>query len=279
MASKRNHFRRAAVLAAIAVGVAAFPSVARAQYGQQGGYGQAAYGGGGYGGVSQGAYGQMGSGYGQSGGFGGAFGQGQGGAFGQSQGMLGQTSVFGGATSGQFGIGGQQGFGQQGIGQGGQGGQAGQRNFVGRDASEVQNNFQAQFGAVGPGQAFGNPIQNFNDLREARRRWREQQNAPPPIRVQLRPAFDLAPPRMTATELQVEVQARVSRVVTDRAMGDARVTMTPQGAVLTGTVATERDRALIAQMVALEPGVAVVDNQLTVARPAAVPAAAGNPAP
>ena len=261
--------KRVCLAAVLAIAVTMLiDSTARAQYGgyggagaggygqQQGGFGQAGFGGGG---MTQGGFGQPGGGFGQQG-FGqqGAFGQQPQSAFGQG-GMLG-----GGAPSGQFGL--------------GQGGQAGQRNFVGRDATEVQNNFQAQFGQAPPGQAFADIIQNFNDIRESRRRWRDQQNAPPPIRVQLRPAFDLAPTATTA-EVQSAVRARLSRVLADRGIGVADVTMTPGGAVLTGVVATERDRALIAQLVALEPGVGAIDNRLTVGSPAAALAAPGSQAP
>ncbi len=250
---------------------------------------QAAYGGGGYGQTAYGGYGQQsgyGGGYGQQSGYGsGAFGGGQGGGFGGGYGGManaggfgaggmssfgaggmgaqggafGQTSMMGGGMAGGGMFGG--GFGQQ------QGGRAGQRNFVGRDATEVQAGFQNQFGAPQQGgQFFADVVQNFNDLREQRRRWRDRQNAPPPVRVQLRPAFDL-PVRGMNAEVVSGLQTRVNQMLETRGVGSAQVESTEQGVVLTGSVASDHDRRLIAVLASLEPGVARVDNRLTVATP------------
>jgi hypothetical protein len=265
--------------------VALSTAVVHAQYG--GGYGSG-YGGG---------YGNQGGGFGagfgqQGGGFGGGQGSGFGGGFGQQSGF--GSSPFGntGGGFGQQGGGfGQGGFGQQGgfggqqggFGRGNQfgggaGGQGGQRNFVGRDSREVQNTFQTQFGQANPGLFGGAAIQNFNDQRESRRRWRDQQNAPPPIRVQLRPAADLIPAPQSLSELEAGVQARLAGSFESRGIRGAQVAMTPQGAVLTGVVPTERDKALIAQLLALEPGVGAIDNRLTVASPdVASPASSTSP--
>jgi len=86
--------------------------------------------------------------------------------------------------------------------------------------------------------------------------------------VQLRPAPDLIPAPQSLTVLEADVQSRLATSFELRGIRGAQVAMTPQGAVLTGVVPTERDRALIAQLVALEPGVGAIDNRLTVAPPA-----------
>jgi hypothetical protein len=168
------------------------------------------------------------------------------------------TSTFGN-QQGSFGQGMNGGFGQQGMGPGG-------RNFVGRDASEVRSNFQQQFGGQQGLQNFNNNLQNLNDLRDQRRRGREQQDAPPPVKVQLRPAFDL--PVSSVAEVQVAAQTRINRTLEVRGSAPVSLTMAEGRTVLTGVVASEHDRALIAQMAALEPGVGAIENQLTVAAPA-----------
>jgi hypothetical protein len=253
----------------------------QAGYGQQAAYGGGGYGqqnafGGGYGGQNafggNGGYG--GGGYGQQGGFGGGMG-GQTSMIGQTT-MIGQTSMLGGAMPGGGLMGGGMngGFGQQ------AGGRAGQRNFVGRDASEVQGNFQSQFGTPQQGaQGFGAMIQNFNEMREQRRRWRDQQNAPPPVRVQLRPAFDL-PPASVTPETVAGLQGQLNGVLKLRSAsrgGSAVITPSQNGVVLSGSVGSEHDRRLMAVMASLEPGVGRIDNQLTVAAPAATSAAPDSP--
>lgn len=248
---------------------------------QQGGYGQqSAYGGGGYGqqnafGGGYGGQNALGGGiggYGQQSGFGGTFGGGAfgGGMTGGQGGAFAPTSMLGNAMSGGGTMGGA--FGQQ------LGGRAGQRNFVGRDATEVQGNFQSQFGTPQQGaQGFGAMIQNFNEMREQRRRWRDQRNAPPPVRVQLRPAFDL-PPATVTPEIVTGLQGQLNGVLKLRgAGGSAVLTQSQKGVVLSGSVATEHDRRLMAVMASLEPGVGPIDNQLTVAEPAATSAPAGSP--
>ncbi len=217
--------------------------------GMSGGYGSLGGGGFGGGGFGQGGFGQ--GGFGQGGGFGGgsAFGQGGFGQGGFGQGGFGQGGGFGGG-----GMGG--GFGQQG---------GGQRNFVGRDGTEVQNTFQNQFGGQN-GRNFAQPtFQNFNEMRESRQRWRDQQNAPPPVRVQLRPSADLMAAAAAAAATSSPVPARVSSLLQRSGYRETHVSMEGGVAVISGSVATARDRALIARLVSLEPGVGPIENRLTVA--------------
>jgi hypothetical protein len=268
-------------------------------------YGQAAYGGGyGQGGYGQGGYGQGGGGgyggggYGGSGGYGqtSAFGGGVGGGFGNASGGMGsgfgQSGMFsggmggsafgqsGGMGGGAFGQGGMKGNGMAG-GNGQQQGMGGQRNFIGRDATEVTNTFQTQFGSPQQGGGgFGEMLQGFNEMREQRRRWRDRQNAPPPVKVQLRPAFDLPMPGAVTAEAVSGLQTRVNEVLATRGTGAGavQVAATPQALVLTGSVGSEHDRRLIAVLASLEPGIGPIDNRLTVATAGAPSQSAAAPA-
>jgi hypothetical protein len=240
---------------------------------QQGGYGQSGYGGyggGGYGGqgggFGGGGFGNSGfgnSGFGNSGFGNSGFGAGGFGSSGIGNSGFG-NSGFGsglggfGNQQGGFGQGNAGGFGQRGVGPGG-------RNFVGRDAAEVQNNFQQQVGGQQGLQGFNDIVQNLNDLRNQRRRGREQQEAPPPVKVQLRPAFDL--PLASTAEVQAGAQAQINRTLQVRGSSPVSLAMAEGRTVLTGVVASEHDRALIAQLAALEPGVGTIENRLTVATP------------
>jgi hypothetical protein len=236
-----------------------------------------------YGGGQQGGFG------GQQGGFGGQ----QGGVGGQ-QGAFSNVAAPGGATGAQAfggmgfgdpmatfgqqgGVGQTGGFGQQGgAGQAGVG--AGGRNFVGRDSTEVLQNFQGQVGGQQGGRfgAGGQAIQNANDLRQQQGRWQQQQQNTnrQPLRIQLRPAFDLAVP--VATEIIGGAQLRLNRSLEVEGAPPVEITIVEGRTVLRGVVASEYERAVVAQMAALEPGVAEIDNQLSVSEPVAAPPVAPN---
>jgi hypothetical protein len=263
---KRELRRGRRIFASVGLVAGLLAGPVHAQYqnsNQQGGFGQSSFGGG-FGGGGQGGLGG-GGGYG-GGGFGNSgFGQSGFGTSGFGQSAFGSggfgssgfgTSGFGNAQGG-FGQANTGGFGQQGVGPGG-------RNFVGRDAAEVGNNFQQQVGGQQGGlQGFNDVVQNLNDLRDQRRRGREQQDAPPPVKVQLRPAFDL--PVTSIAEVQAGAQTRINRTLEVRGSLPVSLSMAEGRTVLTGVVASEHDRALIAQMAALEPGVGSIENRLTVA--------------
>lgn len=135
-------------------------------------------------------------------------------------------------------------------------------NFVGRDATDVETMYEGQNG--NPMQnMMGAMIENLNDLRDSRRRWRDRENTPPPIRVTLKPAFDL--PTADATPVSREVQTRINTLMRQGGMPSANFVMTGRVAVLRGTVATEHDRALAERLASLEPGVSRVQNLLTIA--------------
>jgi osmotically-inducible protein OsmY len=204
-------------------------------------------------------------GFGQSSFGSGGFGQGGMGQGGFGRGGFGQNSG-GGMGAGSQGIGGQgplQGALTQSAGE-----QFQQNGFVGRDAQDVQTSFDNQ-NRRGPGQMMDQMIENLNEMREARRRWREQNSAPPPIRVRLQPAFDLParPPAQAATE----VQTRLTQAMTARGVASPQVEMAGRVALLRGVVVSERDRALLERLALLEPGVSKVENFLTIQTTAAPP--------
>jgi hypothetical protein len=141
--------------------------------------------------------------------------------------------------------------------------------FVGRDAEDVRQGFDSLSGGRGPGGMMDQMIENLNEMRESRRRWREQNAAPPPVRVRLVPAFDM-PPTVTAPT-NVEMHARLSRVLQSRGVGSPQVEFVGRTAFLRGVVATERERELLGRIVSLEPGVSKVENLVTIQSPPPAP--------
>lgn len=167
--------------------------------------------------------------------------------------------------------------GQGGVGQGpmaaGLANSAGERfqagGFVGRDADDVRNSFQSQNARAGQGGMLDAMVENLNEMRESRRRWQERNAAPPAIRVQLRPAFDFPAP--TPLQANVPMQQRLSKEMAVVGVGSPQIEMVGRTAVIRGTVATERDRELIARLARLEPGVSQVENLVEILPPAAKP--------
>lgn len=143
-----------------------------------------------------------------------------------------------------------------------------QGGFVGRDAGDVRQGFESQ-GRRGGGQMLDQMIENLNEMRDSRRRWREQNAAPPPVRVQLRPSF--AVPPQVAARSTGETHLRLGRMMQHQGVISPQVEFGGRTVVLRGTVATEHDRALVGQLAALEPGVSQVENLLTVQTPPAAP--------
>jgi hypothetical protein len=135
--------------------------------------------------------------------------------------------------------------------------------FVGRDAADVRATNQSMQGREQRGGMFDMMIENLNEMRDARRRWREQRNAPPPVRVRLEPAFDA--PRPPVGETALGIQARLNDTFAKRAMTGATAQVSGRTAILQGAVGSDHERALAEQLASLEPGVSQVQNQLTVA--------------
>ena len=211
-------------------------------------------------GMSGGMTGGMGGGYGAS-----AFG-----ATGMGAGMAGATPN----PFGQTGVG--AGAGQTTGALGGTGGQPFQAGgFVGRDAADVRGTFDNMSGRDGRGAMFDMMVENMNEMRESRRRWREQNAAQPAVRVRLVPAFDLGP--TSPVQAAAAVQARLIQTVTTRGIGSAQVELTGRTAILRGSVSTPRERELVERLASMEPGVSQVQNLLTVSAPE--PAAGTAPEP
>jgi hypothetical protein len=141
--------------------------------------------------------------------------------------------------------------------------------FVGRDAEDVRTGFDSLSGGRGQGGMMDMMIENLNEMRESRRRWREQNSAPPPIRVRLQPAFDL--PVLPAVQANVEIQSRLTQIMQTQGVGSPQVEIAGRTAFLRGVVPTERDRALLARIASLEPGVSRVENLVTIQGPPAPP--------
>jgi hypothetical protein len=228
--------------------------------GGRGGYGGAGGGfGGGYGGG-------MGSGFGGAGGYGGfgggagGFGRGAGGYGGMGGGAGGMSGAMGGQT--RMGNGPLNAGLSQNVGQRFQ-----QGDFVGRDSVDVQSTFQS-LQAQQQSAMFAQAIENLNDQRESRRRWRDREVTPPAVRVRLRPGFGMERP--ASAEASSALQQRLALSLRTGGISTAESELQNGRLVLRGTVATEHDRALAEQLARLEPGVSTVENLLEIE-----PAAAG----
>lgn len=247
------------------------PGIADAQMRSGGGFGGGGFGGGGLGGSSfGGGMGQsgMGSSFGGSGfgssafgsssslgnrGFGSSgFGSGGigGGGFGGSS-PMGMGSGFG--SGGMGGMGG----GMMGTGQGGE-------NFVGRSGSDFTSAMN-QMNRNGQQfmQQFGQAMNRGGRGGRNNRGGSQQENVLPPVRVQLDVAFDhtpTAPPVVAAN-----VRARLERILSARNVARPEVTVVGDTVVLRGVAANDSQRMVIGRLVAMEPGVRSVENQMTVA--------------
>jgi hypothetical protein len=209
----------------------------------QSGYGQSSFGQSSFG---QSAFGQSSfGGTGQSG-----FGSGMGGR-GQSR-----AGGFGGGGGTGFGGGaGGQGFGNNGIGTPGQG------NFLGGNAAQTQNFFQALSGGQQRTQMFDFMVENLNEMRDRGNQGGGEDRAPP-VRVKLRPAFET--PLGTMAQVTSEVHSRLTASLTEQGVVDSRVSHDGRTVTLEGRVASEHQKALIEKMASFEPGVGTIDNRLIV---------------
>jgi len=232
------------VLYAFAIFIAA-ASLAHAQR-MIGGTGTSGFGSSGFGN-------SFGSGFG-SGGFGSS---GFGSSFGSGTSGFG-SSGFGSSGFGNSGFGGSS-FGSQGFGSGGFGGQ----NFIGRDSADMANTWN-QMGQAGA--SFFNQMNrsmNRGDNRESGQEDAKIENVPLAMRVQLRVAF--TPPRPSQPELANGISTRLNRILAAQNIAAPQLTMESDVAVLRGIAATEDQRILVEKIVAMEPGVREVRNELQLA--------------
>jgi hypothetical protein len=254
--------RRLIAISAVIALVSTFGVVSHAQSfgnsgsrGMSGGMGGSAFGGGGsgFGGMGSSGFGGMGSS-----GFGGMGSSGFGGG-----GMGGGMGSSGFGSSG-FG-GGNSGFGNSGFGNSGAGGQ---QNFVGRDG----NDMQATFGQLGKAstQFFNNMNRNMRNTGNSRRSNKKTvQNASQPARVEMKVAFD--PPRPSSDQMARDIRTRLTKLLAANHMSQPTVSMEGDTVVLSGSAASENERDVISQLLAIEPGVRDVRNEMTIGKPAAAP--------
>jgi hypothetical protein len=201
--------------------------------GGMGGFGSSGMGGGGMGGFGS-------SGFGSSG-MGGGFGSGGMGGFG--------SSGFGGGSGG---------FGNSGFG-GGQ--NAAGTQFIGQSSANMQQAF---------GQSNRASTQFFQNMNRQMSRQNRQanrkttvSNPPQPMRMEVHAGFTTASPQSDA--LAATVRTRLTKILADHHMTQPTVTVQGDTAVLTGTAASDSERLVIGQLVALEQGVRNVRNEMTVA--------------
>jgi hypothetical protein len=218
------------------------------------GFGSSGFGSGGFGRSGMGGMGIGGGGFGSSGfgsGFGGSgFGSGfGGGGFG--------SSGFGSSGFGNRGGFGSSGFGGSGFGSGQYGG--GQA-FVGRDAADMQNTFMQSNRAST--QFFRNMNRQMSRNNRDNRKAVTVQNPPQPMRVDVQVAFTA--PQPTPAAVATRLQARLAKILTDHKMSQPTILMEGDTAVLRGLAASESEAEVISQLVALEPGVRAVRNEMTV---------------
>jgi hypothetical protein len=220
-----------------------------------GGMGGSAFSGGG---------GMGGGGFGGSGGFGGG-GMGGSGFGGGGMGSSGFGGMGGGMGSSGFGNsgfgGGQSGFGNSGFGNTG-GGNGGQQNFVGRDANDIQ----ATFGQMGKAstQFFNNMNRNMRN--GSRKSTKKTVQAPAqPVRVAVKVAFDA--PRPPSDQVARDISTRLTKILAANHMSQPTVKIEGDTVVVSGTAKSENERDVISQLLAIEPGIRNVRNEMTVGQP------------
>jgi osmotically-inducible protein OsmY len=104
-------------------------------------------------------------------------------------------------------------------------------------------------------------IENLNEMRDRGNRGGSGERTPP-VRVKLRPAFEMSPDTMA--QVTSEVQSRLATSLAEQGVADSRVSSDGRAMTLEGRVATEHQKALIEKMLSLEPGVSTIENRLVV---------------
>jgi hypothetical protein len=203
---------------------------------------------------------QFGSGLGGSGFGGGGMGGFGGGGFG------------GGGFGSSFGRGGMMGgmgFGNQMFGGGGMNGGMGGQSFVGRDGGDM-NAVMSQMGRAGT-QFFNTMSQNMRGRNNRNRQQSEGdsgENERQDIRIRLEVGF--AAPRPAPSALARTIQTRIARLAVDHSLGQPQVAVEGDTVVLRGVAESEGQSLVLANLIALEPGVRAVRNEMTIAGAPAV---------
>ena len=230
-------------------------SASNAAYAQsRGGGGSSSFGSSGFGSSGMGSSGFGSSGMGSSG-FGGGSGMGSSG-FGSSGFGGGQGGGMGSSGFGSGGFGsssGQGGFGNSGFGGG--------QQFVGRDATDMQGTFMQSNQAST--QFFKNMNRQMSRNNRNANKAVTATNPPQPMRMAVRVAFNATPTSSEA--VGNTIRARLAKIMNDHNMSQPLLTMQGDTAVLSGVAASDSERLVIGQLVALEQGVRAVRNEMTVA--------------
>jgi hypothetical protein len=177
---------------------------------------------------------------------------------------MGGMSTFGGSRFGS-GLGGMSTFGSS-LGGGMYGGQGGGQAFVGRDGADMANVFN-QMGRAGT--QFFNQMNRNMGGRGGRNRNREanqsEEQAPSDVRVELN--VDFNHPRPTTESVVNQVRARLAGISAGNEATQLIVTQEDGVIVLRGVAADANQRRVFEHLIALEPGVRAVRNEMTVAEP------------
>lgn len=174
------------------------------------------------------------------------------------QGFGQQGGAFGGGQQGlqrgpQFGPGQQQGFGQ---------GNPNESGFVGNDAQSMRASFENMSGRQRRRVMFDMMVENLNEMRDRRAQRDQRRREPDPIRVQLRPSFNA--PQLDSRQVAVTLQSNITKALDLQGLVAPRVELNNGTATVSGLVPSERERTVIERMIAMQPGVTRVENQLTV---------------
>ncbi len=232
---------------------AQFGSTGTSSFGRSSGMGGLGSGMSGFGGMNSGM-GGFGSGMSGLGGMGsgmGGFGSGMSGFGGMNSGMGGFGNSFGNSGFGNS-------FGNSGMGGGMGGGQA----FIGRDSADMASTFSQM----------GQAAQAFNQMNRNSRRSNNSSrgnstakvsNAPQPMLVNLRVAFD--PGRPSANQLESTIRTRLGATLASQNIAMPEMFMEGDVVVLRGVAATESQSMVMEQLLAFEPGVGGVRNEMTIA--------------
>jgi hypothetical protein len=188
--------------------------------------------------------GQSSSGFGNSQSGNTGFGQQGSSAFGQQQGQ---------ASGQQFGQGQRTGGNQNGPGQ---------NRTVGNDAESVRRSFENTSSRDRRGMMFDMALENLNEMREQRNDRNRQRRRPDPVRIQLRPTFNYQPP--SGQQIAADLQSHLLRSEELTGIVAPRVEIVDRVATVSGFVPSEHERAVLAKMISMQPGISKVNNLLTV---------------
>lgn len=140
--------------------------------------------------------------------------------------------------------------------------------FVGADASDAANVMSMQ-GIQNQMQM--NSLQNAfsqfgrqNQQRNQNRNQNTSQRGQKPLRVSITADIPLSSAASAPTTLGRQFETRLTKLPGLDTDNSVRVTMEGRTAVLSGSVASERDRKLVEGLALLEPGISSVQNELVV---------------